>query len=149
MGILIGSLIFSIGFKEVGAKTNQSTIHIVYSPTCPHCHSLFSYLENKTGNLYVDKTTSGGRAYKTLSKYEIAWSGGVPLVYAEFNNTLIAVSGFPTEGRYTKSEEYEREICSNSGGDFSKFCTFSNGLILGNADAVDYLLTFCTQNKCE
>ena len=96
------------------------------------------------------KTQNGKEAFETLSKYGIAWDGGVPLLYAVVNESVIAVEGFPSASQmkegYFLGKEYEENLCNRLGGKafYSNgtylFCKMPTGLLLGNVYSVNYLL---------
>lgn len=143
-------------------QTNESlverdTIYIIYSPTCPHCHYLINYIESKSMNITVVKTTEGGKYVKFLESHGIKWDGGVPLLFVLLKNeTLVVVNGYPTESQekngYFFGVDYEKSMCEKmSGKPFYengeyKFCKLPNGMLLGNMYSVDYVIGLCEKD---
>ncbi len=135
-------------FPRGSAQTTNSSIHVVYSPTCPHCHALMSYLEEK--GVKFDRTQDGREAARVLLRNGIDWKGGVPVMYTVVNGTVYAVEGFPAGSQlkdgYFLGREREEELCSEMGGKpyhyngSYRFCKLPNGMFLGNVYSVDYVV---------
>ncbi len=138
----------------------SSTVYLIYSPTCPHCHELRKYLASVNTNVKIVETTEAGKFYRKLKQLGVEWDGGVPLLFAVLkNNTVIAIEGYPAAQQevngYFLGREKEIEICNSLkgrsvyiGGEY-KFCILPSGIILGNRYAVDYLLEICGREKCK
>lgn len=168
IGILI-LIIFSVALIQFEHKnksncilelTNQSTLYLIYSPSCPHCHALIEYLDTIKTQAFIFKTTQFYYA-TCLENLGLKWNGGVPLLFGILeNNSIIAIQGYPTSSQevngYFLGMEKEIEICENANGEkvYSKdgkylFCRLPNGFILGNKYAVDYLIKTCEESKCK
>ena len=135
----------------------KDVVYIIFSPTCPHCHSLIDYVESKNTGLPIVKTTEGGKYVKFLESHGVKWDGGVPLLFVLLKNeTLIAVNGYPAESQekdgYFYGMDYEKSMCEKMNGEpfyengEYKFCKLPNGMILGNKYSVDYVIELCEKD---
>ena len=135
----------------------DSTVYMVYSPTCPHCHELASYL--KTLNLTVNiKAVSDGRFLQTfLQNGGVTWKYGVPILVGISEEKVVASEGYPDATQildgFFVSQSYEKNLCINQGGfpndEPYDFCKLPSGFLLGNQYSVDYILDYCTENECK
>lgn len=139
---------------------NESTVYLLYSPTCPHCHAMIEYIESKRMGVKLIKTMETSKYAKYLmANCSFKWDGGVPLLFAVLKNgTLIAIEGYPAKSQekngYFMGKEYEINMCNKlkgtpiyENGEY-RFCKLPNKAILGNKYAVDYVLLTCEEAKC-
>ncbi|HIP66551.1 MAG TPA: hypothetical protein EYH09_00270 [Candidatus Nanopusillus sp.] len=166
LGLLLGYLYISninnltIEHK-ISLSNKSSIIYIVYSPTCPHCEHLLEYISNietKYPNVTFLKTTNAKEMNECLKEHNISWNFGVPLVVAFTKNKTYVIEGYPDKYQdingYFLGENFERNACERSNGTaFYKdgkylFCIFSNGRILGNKYAIEYLAEICSKESC-
>ena len=145
-------LIFSFGcVSQSSSEVVPDTIYIIYSPSCPHCHTLINYIDSLNLNIDVKKTTNGGDYVNFLKLHGINWDGGVPLTFSLLKNgTLITISGYPSSSQekdgYFINMEYEKSMCERMGGSAVfinstyKFCKLPNGMLLGNRYSIGYLI---------
>ena len=143
------------------SASNASVIYIGYSPTCPHCHHLLEYIDSlNVEGIKILSTTNGRYIYDCLSKHGIRWDFGVPIMFAWFDSKLFVIQGFPSSSQdsegYFLGKEKEIEYCKSSNGKLNYdengrylFCTLPNGIVLGNRNAVDYLLKKCKETACK
>ena len=140
------------------AETNAV---LIYSDTCPHCHALINYLEEKNAfkEMNIVKTTDPSPYIPLLAKMGINFSG-VPtfIIYAPEMNIpsgiktapFIVIVGFPSDYQnkdgYFMGREKELEYCQGMHGtpyyenNIYLFCVLPDGTVLGNEHAIDWIL---------
>jgi len=158
--VIVWLLSTSKGTKNIfNFKNNpdfKSTVYFVYSPTCPHCHELADYLQGLNLTVNVKAVTDGRFLVPYLQEAGISWQYSVPVMVG-ISDKVIAVEGYPSteqniEG-YFGGQTYESQLCTSQGGYADglpyDFCHLPNGFLLGNQNAVDYLLNHCKENTCK
>ena len=141
------------------ARTNAV---IIYSESCPHCHALIRYLEEKNAfeELNIVKTTDASPYIPLLAKMGINFSG-VPtfIMYAPEMNIpsavktapFIVIVGFPSNNQnkngYFMGKEKELEYCQGMRGtpyyenNTYLFCVLPDGTVLGNEHAINWIMS--------
>ena len=132
-------------------------IYVVYSPTCPHCKNLFSFLDRE--GIDVKKVSieefSTMKIFNNLSTY----FRGVPFVFARVNDTILIISGYPSSKQekdgYFLGKDYEEGLCKEMNGtpihinDTYSFCELSKNVFLGNKYSILWLIEQCREYGCE
>jgi len=135
-----------IGYNESTTTNksyaNASVIYVVYSPTCPHCHHLLSYLETVNTPVKIVKTMDSVNMMSCLRKHNISWDFGVPLVVAFTKNKTYVMEGYPAsiqdKNGYFMGKNFEENLCKQEKGKpiyingIYSFCVLPDGKILGN-----------------
>lgn len=160
LGVLIATW-FSVPTTAVTSE-GESTIYLIYSPVCPHCHHMMEYLREiaKEHEIRIVETMNSSYAVYLKEKFNFTWDGGVPLLFAVLSNdTLITIEGYPSVSQdvngYFLGKEKEQELCKRWGGECVyenneyKFCKLSNGVIVGNKYAVDRIVNLCEKYGCK
>ncbi len=94
------------------------------------------------------------KIYRNLSKY----FSGVPFIFAEVNNSLIIIEGFPAKSQdidgYFYGKKNEENMCKEMNGtavyinNTYMFCKVGNK-ILGNKYAILWLIEQCNKYGCK
>ncbi len=159
--LIVFTLIFLSKFLKFKAYSNNtSTIYLIYSPTCPHCHHLKEFLKTKSlTNVSIIESTDAMKAYYCLKEKNFDWNFGVPILFAYSNGKLIVIQGYPSSlqdvNGYFGGKDVEEKYCKDMNGkpvyDENKnylYCVMNN-IILGNKYSVEYLIDLCEKNFCE
>lgn len=161
VGIAALALLFRSGKTEWNSEfiLGRGTVYVVYSPTCPHCHTLIEYVRREDRNVNVITTTDSSAVAEVFSEYGISWDYGVPVMFGTVNDTMILLKGFPSDSQfrngYFMSKDYEENLCGlqngtaiGDGSDY-RFCILSDGQMMGNAYSADAVLSFCEERVCD
>jgi len=152
--VLIAMLLAPIGKPTVSNK--QYDIYVVYSPSCPHCENLLEFLDNNGIN--VTKITidefANTSIFPNLTKYFV----GVPFVFAEVNDSLVVVIGYPSKTQekdgYLIGRDYEENMCIKVNGtpvyinNTYQFCNIT-GVLVGNKYSIMWLIDQCEKYGCK
>jgi len=137
--------------QNINVTLQPGKIYWTYSNTCPHCKNLKETLKELN---YTFIAKSPEETYIILSRYGYKWEGGVPIVYALVNGTLIIISGYPAKiqekNGYFYLKEEEMKLCKEMNGEpyfingTYAFCimkkTNNYTLIMGNKYAIEWLI---------
>jgi hypothetical protein len=160
-GIVALVLLFRSGKTEWNSEfiSGRGTVYIVYSPTCPHCHTLIEYVRKAGRDVNVITTTGSSAVAEVFSEYGVSWDYGVPVMFGLADDSLILLRGFPSDSQfrngYLVSKEYEQNLCALQNGTAAgnsesyKFCILGGGQMMGNAYSADAVLSFCEERVCE
>ena len=160
IGIILFLLVSSSKTKstnpfDFGETNYESTIYLVYSVSCPHCHELAEYLQLKDLSVNIVPTVNGRAIHDLLALNGITWNYGVPILVG-ISDTVMAVEGYPSESQiqdgFFGGSDFEQELCTSQNGvligEPYEFCKLPSGFILGNQHAVDHIIDYCTENVC-
>ncbi|MDN5358278.1 MAG: hypothetical protein PWP76_121 [Candidatus Diapherotrites archaeon] len=152
--MLVAALAWYSGQTGGGKDMPQEGNHLgvlVYSPTCPHCHSLMKYLDEKYPDAPILRTTDGSKIKEYLKEAGVSWDGGVPIMAVRVDGNVFVLSGFPSENQdvngYFMGREKELSLCKGMRGtpypneQNYLFCILPDGKILGNKYVVDWVLS--------
>jgi len=161
VSIVLLIMILAFYFIKAGVENNnikeKYNIYVVYSPTCPHCKNLFSFLDRE--GIGVEKISVEKfyvmKVYKNLSKYFL----GVPFVFAKVNDTIIVINGYPSKDQerdgYFLGKDFEEDLCIKTNGipvyinNTYSFCKSSENVLLGNRYSILWLVEQCKEYGCE
>lgn len=149
---IIGIILFSTNTPKQNVQEDGNYVGVlVYSPSCPHCHALINYLNEKYPEVPILRTTDASKIKQYLEEAGVAWQGGVPILAIKANSKVYVISGFPSESQlkdgYFFGADREKQLCAQWNGTAYEengrylFCQLKDGTIIGNEHAVDWVMS--------